>query len=189
MNKFHHWFCQSNAWRKTAHERVTWVTGNVDLGEHLLELGPGPGLTTDWLRRSVPRLTAVELDPKLADALRTRLGGDGVQVVTADASALPFPDACFSAAACFTMLHHLPDAERQDKLLAEVNRVLRPGGVFLGSDSRQGLVMRLIHIGDTLVPVNPATFGRRLQAAGFDVCAIEEGARAFRFLARRPTVQ
>jgi hypothetical protein len=45
--------------------------------------------------------------------------------------------------------------------------------------------MRLIHLGDTLVPINPDTFAARLQAAGFDVLAIEKNPDAFRFAARR----
>jgi hypothetical protein len=46
--------------------------------------------------------------------------------------------------------------------------------------------MRLIHIGDTLVPVDPDSFGTRLESAGFEVHAVEKGAEAFRFCARRP---
>jgi len=46
--------------------------------------------------------------------------------------------------------------------------------------------MRLIHIGDTLVPIVPDTLGDRLQAAGFQVVAIEKNCEAFRFHARRP---
>jgi ubiquinone/menaquinone biosynthesis C-methylase UbiE len=74
----------------------------------------------------------------------------------------------------------------QDKLLREVWRVLEPGGVFVGSDSLQSLFMRLIHIGDTLVPVNPDTFGLRLEGAGFEVLELEKNSDAFRFYARRP---
>ena len=82
------------------------------------------------------------------------------------------------------MLHHLPSREMQDKLLREVWRVLKPGGVFVGSDSLQSLFMRLIHIGDTLVPMNPDTVGARLEAAGFEVLEVEKNSQAFRFQAR-----
>jgi SAM-dependent methyltransferase len=158
----------------------------VDLGQNVLELGPGPGLTTDLLRPKVRRLTAVEVDPKLAESLSTRLGNSNVAVVTGDATALPFPDGQFSGGVSFTMLHHLPSAELQDRLLRELWRVLEPGGVFVGSDSLQSLFMRLIHIGDTLVPVDPDTVGARLEAAGFEVLEVEKNAEAFRFHARRP---
>lgn len=165
---------------------MPWVISDANLGESLLEVGPGPGLTTDILRSRVEHITAIELDPKGAAALRSRLLGTNVDVVEGDATAMPFPDACFSACVSFTMLHHVPSGELQDKLLREVRRVLQPGAAFVGSDSLQNVFMRLIHIGDTLVPIDPATFGARLEAAGFKVVAIEKGIDSFRFHAQRP---
>jgi hypothetical protein len=49
--------------------------------------------------------------------------------------------------------------------------------------------MRLMHIGDTLVSVDPDTFGVRLEAAGFKVLAVEKNSDAFRFHARKPAAQ
>ena len=186
MNRLHHWLCQSARWRKRIRERVPWVLSGANLGENVLELGPGPGLTTDLLGPMVPRLTAIEIDPELARSLRSRLRNTNVAVVTGDATAMPFEDACFSGCVSFTMLHHVPSFELQNRLLREVWRVLKPGGVFAGSDSMQGLLMRVIHIGDTLVPVDPDTVGTRLQAAGFYVLNIERNSQAFRFSAQRP---
>jgi ubiquinone/menaquinone biosynthesis C-methylase UbiE len=161
----------------------------VQLGDKVLELGPGPGLSTDLLRRSPSHLMAIEIDGKLAHALRSRLQNSNVEVVIGDATAMPFADCQFSGSASFTMLHHVPSAELQDRVLREVWRVLEPGGMFVGSDSRQSWFMRVIHIGDTLVPVDPNTFGARLQAAGFEVVAISTNSEAFRFHARRPRNQ
>jgi SAM-dependent methyltransferase len=138
------------------------------------------------LRLTARRITAIELDSKLADRLRSRLLGSNVDVVTGDATAMPFADAQFSGGVSFTMLHHVPSPELQDRLLREVWRVIKPGGIFVGSDSLQSLFMRLIHIGDTLVPVDPDRFGMRLEAAGFEVLELEKNADAFRFHARRP---
>ena len=92
-------------------------------------------------------------------------------------------DARFDFAVSFTMLHHVPSPELQDRLLAETRRVLRPGGVFIGSDSRDSRMMRLLHIADTLVPVDPGGFAARLRRAGFRDIEIEPVPRAFRFRA------
>ena len=185
MNRLHQWLSRSDRWRATVRERVPWVLDRTDLGRKVLELGPGPGLTTDLLRMAVRRLTALEVDPKLANALTSRLRGSNVKVIEGNATRMPFVGSEFSGAVSFTMLHHVPSRELQDQVLREVFRVLRPGGFFVGGDSRQRLLM-LIHIGDTLVPVDPDSFGTRLESAGFEVHAVEKGTEAFRFCARRP---
>ena len=61
-----------------------------------------------------------------------------VEVVETDATAMPFPDGSFSTVLSFTMLHHVPSVTLQDQLLAEAWRVLRPGGVFAGTDIAPG---------------------------------------------------
>ncbi len=186
MNLIHRWLCRSAGWREQLEtEVVPWVLRDVDLGPDVLEVGPGPGLTTDLLRARLTHLTAIEIDRALADALRARLQGSNAEVIQGDATAMPFADERFSGTVCFTMLHHVPSAELQDRLLKEVCRVLRPGGVFAGVDSRQSLRMRLLHIHDTLVPVDPDRFGGRLEAAGFTNIQIEQNERRFRFQARR----
>lgn len=162
---------------------MPWVLGDVVLGDDVLEVGPGPGMTTDVLRGRVPKLTSVEVDERLASQLAQRLRGTNVTVVHGDATQLPLPDARFSGAIACTMLHHVPSPQLQDRLLAEVRRVLRPGGVFVGSDSRTSALLRLVHIGDTLVPVEPASFAARLERAGFHDARIDLTRRAFRFRA------
>ena len=168
-------------------QRLPWAIGDTDLGPNVLEIGPGPGLTTGLLRISAPRLTALEIDPILAGSLSARLKGSSVRIIEGDATEMPFGEAQFSGAVSFTMLHHVPSRELQNKVLGEVFRVLKPGGFFVGSDSLQNWFMRIIHIGDTLVPVNPDTFGQRLESAGFEVLAVQKNSQAFRFRARRPS--
>lgn len=186
MNWLHRYLCRSRSWRKTVQERVPWVLAGFELGPDVLEIGPGPGLTTDLLRHSVERLTAIELDSKLADSLRSRFRGSNVEIVAGDATAMRFPDTRFSGVVSFTMLHHVPSVDLQDQLLREVCRVLKPGGFFLGIDSMQSFLMRIIHIGDTLVPIDPNGFAARLESAGFEAAEIAKNADAFRFSARRP---
>jgi SAM-dependent methyltransferase len=186
MNRLHRWYCRSNAWAATVRDELPRVLNGVELGDEVLEVGPGPGLTTDLLRTKVPRVTAIEIDPRLADALRQRTLGQGVEVVTGDATAMPFQAARFSAVVSFTMLHHIPSPQSQDRLLAEACRVLRPGGVFAGSDSTASFLFRLAHLGDTMVLVDPDRFATRLQAAGFTDARVRRGHRAFAFRAIRP---
>jgi SAM-dependent methyltransferase len=134
MNRLHHWICNSTRWRNTLEERVPSVLADAELGDDVLELGPGPGVTSDILSRRVLHLTAIEADPRLAEALRGRLQGSNVKVVTGDAASMPFPEATFSGCVAFTMLHHIPSPALQDRVLKEVRRVLRPGGGLAGTD-------------------------------------------------------
>ena len=186
MNRLHRWYCRSDVWAARVRDELPQVLDGVELGDQVLEVGPGPGLTTDLLRTRVPRLTAIEIDPRLAEALRQRTLDEDVEVVTGDATAMPFETARFSAVVSFTMLHHVPSPELQDRLLAEACRVLRPGGVFAGSDSTASFLFRLAHLGDTMVLVDPDRFASRLQAAGFTDTRVRRGNHAFGFRAIRP---
>src|SRR5947209_130052 len=133
VNETHLVFLASPEWAQMLEtDLLPWVDAAGDLGDDVLEIGPGPGLTTDLLRQRVPRLTAVEVDRSLADPLRERLAGTDVDVVCADATATGFASGRFSAATCFSMLHHMPSPNHQDRLFAEVHRVLRSGGIFVG---------------------------------------------------------
>jgi ubiquinone/menaquinone biosynthesis C-methylase UbiE len=162
------------------------VLRDYPLGDALLEIGPGPGLTTDLLRQRVPAMTCIEVDDRLAASLAKRMQGTNVTVEHGDATSMPFQDESFSAAVALTMLHHVPSSAMQDSLLREAFRVLRPGGVFLGMDSTMSLSFRLAHVFDTMVVVNPDTFVGRLQAAGFSDLAVRTGKGAFRWRAQKP---
>ena len=186
MNRLHHWYCRSARWARAMHEYMPLMLKDVDLGDHVLEIGPGPGVTTDWLRTRVPQMTAVEIDAGLAESLRLRLEGTNVAVVEGDATQMSFPDASYSGAVCFTMLHHVPSPELQDRLLGEAYRVLRPGGVFAGSDSTPSFFWNLLHVLDTRVPCDPATFPQRLEAAGVADVRVSTWPGGFNFRARRP---
>jgi ubiquinone/menaquinone biosynthesis C-methylase UbiE len=162
------------------------VLGSADLGDDVLEIGPGPGITTPLVRERSRRVTAVEIDPWSVRTLREKFRADpSITVVEGDATRMPFEDGRFSSAVCFTMLHHVPSTELQDRLLSEVDRVLRPGGTFIGSDSTDSLRFRLYHMFDTCVPIDPSTLPDRLRAAGFTDPRVDAPARGFRFRAMR----
>ena len=156
----------------------------ADLGDDVLEIGPGPGMTTDLLREQLPRMTAIELEPELAEALATRLAGTNVEVVEGDATATPFESDRFSAAVSFTMLHHVPTIELQDALFAEACRVLRPGGVLVANDSVASDDLLALHDDDVYNPVDPTTLEARLLAAGFVTADVRHNAFAWAVHAR-----
>jgi SAM-dependent methyltransferase len=168
MNEGHEQFCASDEWRAELRTNILpTILGDTDLGSDLLEVGPGYGATTDYLRELVAHLTAVEIHPELATRLADRYAGSNVTVTCGDATALDFDDDRFTGATSFFMLHHVPSAQLQDRLFAEVARVLRPGGTFGAADSMASDGLREFHHDDVYQPVDPSTLAERLQAAGF----------------------
>ncbi|WP_327351086.1 class I SAM-dependent methyltransferase [Streptomyces sp. NBC_01304] len=168
MNNHHAELCASPQWAALLHDKVLPVAvADADLGKELIEVGPGPGAATEWLRSRVERLTAVEIDEAAAALLADRYAGTNVEVRQGSGAALEFADDSFDSAACFTMLHHVPTTALQNRLLAEILRVLRPGGVLVGADSLASSPLHEFHEGDTYNPVEPAAFLVRLQTLGY----------------------
>jgi len=185
VNKWHE-LLSTPEWAAFLHEEVLpAVTRGVDLGDDLLEIGPGPGASTEWLRHRVKRLVAVELEPEAAAALGERFAGTNVEAVAGDASALPHPAESFDTVGMFTMLHHVPTRASQDAILAGAFRALRPGGTLIGSDSLASDRMHRHHEDDTYNPVEPASFLTRLQTVGFGEIMFEVSDRLL-FRARKP---
>jgi ubiquinone/menaquinone biosynthesis C-methylase UbiE len=176
MNSNHAKLMPSPEWAAHIHDDVLpKATAGVSLGPSLLELGPGPGAATEWLRHRVERLVALETESPAVDALTSRFAGANVEVVRGDASAVPYPDSSFDTVATCTMLHHVPTRALQDKVLAEAFRVLRADGAFLGSDSLPSDGLHRFHEGDVYNPVEPATFLTRLQTIGFTRITLHVG--------------
>jgi ubiquinone/menaquinone biosynthesis C-methylase UbiE len=188
MNRVHNLLCSSRWWaRRVEGELLPWGLEGIDLGDEVLEVGPGFGATTRVLSALPGKLSVLELDRRYCERLRAELG-DAVAVTQGDATKLPFADASFSAAVCFTMLHHIPSRALQDRALSEIARVLRPGGTFAGTDSLgTGAIFKLIHVGDTLVPLDPGELPSRLAAAGLTEPQVRRGGRSFRFRAHKPS--
>jgi SAM-dependent methyltransferase len=187
MNRYHQRYCRSAGWaRRVRDGLLPWALQDVDLGPDVLEIGPGFGATTKVLAPGIENLTVIELDPRLAAGLAERVAPASVTVVEGDGTAMSFADALFSGAVCFTMLHHVPTPQLQDRLFAEAFRVLRPGGVFAGCDSRPSLRFRAVHLFDTMTVVPPETFAARLEGVGFTDVRITPTPRRVRFFARKP---
>jgi SAM-dependent methyltransferase len=160
------------------------VTAGLDLGDEMLELGPGPGAATRWLRHRVKRLVALELDPDAAERLANELAGTNVTVEVGDSASAPFAEESFDSVGCFTMLHHLPTQQEQFRTLCEAFRVLRSGGVLVGADSLASQELHEFHEEDTYNPIDPARLLVFLQAAGFGHVMVSAGDRIL-FTARK----
>ena len=187
MNRLHHWYCNRDAWKRHVREDlVPPAMEGLELGDDVLEVGPGFGPATEVLSARAGRLTALEIDPGLAGSLRERFDGRA-EIVDGDATAMPFADESFSAAVCFTMLHHVPSSAEQDRVFAEVRRVLRPGSPFAGTDSTgRGIGWKLLHVGDVKVVIDPDDLERRLSTAGFEEVEVDADRDSYRFRAYRP---
>jgi SAM-dependent methyltransferase len=187
MNNYHLEMLPSPIWAEMLErDLLPWIASVGDLGEDVLEIGPGPGLTTDLLRTRTARLTAVEIDRGLAGDLVQRLAGTNVEVVNRSADHTDFAAGRFSSTACFGVLHHVDSAPTQDQIFAEVLRVLRPGGLFVGSDGYDDERTRQAHLDDLFVPIDPETLPARLENIGFNHVHVTRGAYDFRFNAHKP---
>ncbi len=195
MNLLHLEHLATDERRATLRERVLpFAFGSLTaaaLGADVLEVGPGPGLTTDLLRGELDQLTAIEIDHDLASALAARMveagAGADVEVVEADATAMPFEDCRFTGAVTFAMFHHVPTADLQDRVLAEILRVLRPGGLLIANDSVASDELAEFHVDDIYNPIDPATLGDRLSAIGFSDVIVRVNPYGWACHARRPS--
>ena len=103
--------------------------------DRLLDVATGGANVARVFAPQVGSALATDLTPTMlaaaASALRSR-GLDNVAFAEADAEDLPFLDRCFEIVTCRIAPHHFP---RPDRFVAEVTRVLTPGGRFLLVDS------------------------------------------------------
>jgi ubiquinone/menaquinone biosynthesis C-methylase UbiE len=156
----------------------------------VIELGAGTGASVPHYQRA-RRVVAVEPDPGMARRLRARLGEAKVPIETVGASveSLPYPDESFDAAVVTFVLCSVDDP---DRALAEIHRVLRPGGslVFMEHVRGEGRTGRWQR---RLTPLHRKLAGNchldretlaSIERAGFDARAVERT----RFPATHPLV-
>jgi SAM-dependent methyltransferase len=182
MNAFHRWYCRSAHWNRALARLIPWALADLRLGDHVLELGPGPGGVTPWLAAQSGRITTIDLDARVAAPTPSQMS---VRALRGDATALPFAPGTFSAVVAFTMLHHVPTEPLQDQLFAEAVRTLRPGGIFAALDVRPSVALRVVHLGDTWMPIALDTLAARLGRAGLRDVVIGTRSGYFRCAAVR----
>ena len=102
----------------------------------MVDYGAGTGIYTVAIAEAVPggRVIAVEALPRLAEMLRAKLTPelvDRFEIIETDSNAVSAPDGMADRVVMVDVLHHLYD---QPEALAEVTRLLRPGGLFVVVD-------------------------------------------------------
>ncbi len=107
-------------------------------GARVLEIGSGTGRLAARIVSSFPQaeFTATDRSPRMVEVARAA----GVPAQVADAMQLPFTHASFDVVVANMMLYHLPDI---DHGLAELARVLRPGGALLATTFGHGMLEEL----------------------------------------------
>jgi ubiquinone/menaquinone biosynthesis C-methylase UbiE len=154
-------------------------------GVPMLDAGCGTGLNL----ASMPAgSTGIDLNPRNLDLIRQRLPQQNV--VLGDIEAMPFEDRSFSTVVCTEVLEHVP---YPDKALAEMARVLKPGGLLIGSVPCRSLIWKLRFLSSTCPGDEP--FHNEYQLGevrellrGFKVERIWHSAMRFNvlFVVRRP---
>ncbi|HRK19618.1 MAG TPA: methyltransferase domain-containing protein [Hyphomicrobiaceae bacterium] len=147
----------------SVHARGNSLTRLVELVQPkrdwvMLDIATGAGHTAAAFAPHVARVIASDITPEMlveTGKLASDKGLVNIETRIADADALPFPDASFDAVTCRIAPHHFPDIVA---FVAEVARVLKPGGVF-------GLV-------DNVAPGEETT-------PGFDDVTLREAATAY----------
>jgi SAM-dependent methyltransferase len=186
VNALENWFCSTAYWRRvTRREVLPWIIRGASLGDHVLEIGAGPGAATRELRRLARRVTSLEYSHRFAANLAARERDGNGSVLQGDAAALPFVEKSFSSVIAMLMLHHLRSSGEQERAFREIFRVLRPAGVFLAVDIPDRWLHRAIHWHSTFVPLNPVTIPARLATAGFSQVNVQFRPGGFGFQAVR----
>lgn len=144
MSRSERAFCCGALWRSSS-ATVARALQAQRLGRDVLEIGAGSGSVARQVLSSNAELawTAIDIDPHMTQAAATALSAfPHACAITADATAMPFTDESFDAVVSCLMLHHIIDWERT---VAEVARVLRPGGTFVGYDLVRTPLAGLFH--------------------------------------------
>jgi phosphatidylethanolamine/phosphatidyl-N-methylethanolamine N-methyltransferase len=121
-------------------------------GEHVLEIGVGTGKNLPYYPAGID-ITAIDLSPRMLEHARQRAAelGTNVKLMTADAQALPFPDASFNAVVATFVFCSVPDPVLG---LREALRVLKPSGQLLLLEhmlSANRFIRPLMHAANPLV--------------------------------------
>ena len=114
-------------------------------GQQALDVGCGGGLLAEEFARLGCAVTGIDPSEKSLDAARAhaRESGLAIDYVRGTGERIPFPNAAFDLAYCCDVLEHVADLPR---VIAEISRVLKPGGIFLYDTINRTLRSKLVMI-------------------------------------------
>ena len=156
-----HWGGTEALWREVIAPRIAPLLP----ARRAVEIAPGHGRCTEWLRRSCDSLVGIDLNPECVAACRSRFDGEqGLEFRVNDGRSLPgVEDASVDLVFSFDSLVHV-DREALSSYLREVARVLAPGGAAFLHHSNLGSHRRLCALSRRLTgPPVPYRLGRGLR--------------------------
>jgi SAM-dependent methyltransferase len=176
--RFGHWFLGTNVWSRYVVDVALHILADLRPAgarrpARILDAGSGPGVSFPLLEKlfQPAQITGVEIDPK--EIARSRRLAETqckcpVEIIRADVSRLPLPDASVDLVLCHQLLHHVVE---QEKILAEFFRVLAPGGTLLVAESCREFIhstpVRLLFRHPNHVQRTAAEYAQLVRAAGF----------------------
>ncbi len=138
------WWSDELRWVRTLRNmvpgRLSWFDRQIEWhGKQVLDLGCAGGFMAEALDDRGARVTGIDPAAAAIEAARAHAAGRAIRYDVGVGEALPYADAAFDAVVSVDVLEHVADLEQ---VLAEVARVLRPGGLFLFDTINRNLLAR-----------------------------------------------
>ena len=155
------WWSDDLRWVRTLKNlvpgRMIWFDRQTDWQDKdILDLGCAGGFMAEALARRGAHVTGIDPATQAVAAARTHAAAENLQIAydVGVGEDLPYADARFHTVVCVDVLEHVADLNR---VLAEVSRVLRPGGVFLFDTINRNPIARFaaITIAEDIVRLLP----------------------------------
>lgn len=144
------WWSDEIRWVRTLKNlvpgRLAWFDRHIDWrNKAVLDLGCAGGFMAEALAARGAQVTGIDPATDAIEAARTHARTGGLQIAyeVGVGEALPYDTSSFDAVVCVDVLEHVTDLH---KVLSEVFRTLRPGGVFLFDTINRNLLARLATI-------------------------------------------